>query len=804
MLRSWLDGTARYLRSHKGYAALAVTTLAGSVGVVLIAFTVVNALWLRPLPLPNASRIVTIPTHVWLTLDAPVLGHFEQVAGQVLSTDVLSELRSQVTVAGLARNLEVSGVTSQYFDVLQLEILGRGFNSADDQVGAEPVAILSDRLWTLVFDRKPEVVGSVIPATPLPLRIVGVAPAGFEGARKGERTDLWVPSQLVPRLTPYLGDAPAEYLPLVAFARLVSGQTAEGVQQLVREKYKGDPALSYLSVVRVEEVFATPSSRSIVIREATSLQVAGGLAVLVLLGSCASLAALVVVHYERRRQEFAVRLALGASQGKLVGQLVSEMIPIASVGLAAAVCVASLGLRAVPTLHLPGGVNLSRLDLSIDHRVLVAALALTLLTLTLAAAFPLVRCTSGARSADLSSDARGTASRSSYRLRQILLGLQACATAVTMLTAVLFVRAVLIGIWVAPGFDVERTMFVKAQVASFVAMTPDSRVRAEERTAAIRDALRLIPGVRHVADGIPPIGREANSSLARPDVIISGTSRHVLTYGKLYGSAETPSALGITILRGRTLIASDTHVQPVPAIISRSLSNRLWLGADPIGQVVQTNMFGGSRQIVGVAEDFAFGSIRELNTPVIVTIGPHLEWPRPNFIVRTADPGMSPGVLDRAVRTAVPTLLSLDVISGRSLVLNDLGPQLLGAWFFSAFGSVGLLLGATTTFGLVAYVVESRRREFGVRLALGAAHRHLVRHTLGSAILPVLSGLILGLFVGAAVAGVLASYLIGLTARDVIAYAITVFTILASATAAAVLGMRPLRRISAGEALRAV
>jgi hypothetical protein len=190
----------RLLRSHPGFVSLASGVLALAVGINLLVFSVVNALWLRPLPVADPARVVTIlqSLSTVASLDAPALQIFDgPVAGQVVTTGLHEAFKPRIAFPQLAQPLETLGVTPSYFTVLGVSIRGRVFTDADEQVGADAVGIISDRLWARAFERSPDTIGSVVAATPRPLRIIGIAPPGFEGARRGERADLWVPTQVV-------------------------------------------------------------------------------------------------------------------------------------------------------------------------------------------------------------------------------------------------------------------------------------------------------------------------------------------------------------------------------------------------------------------------------------------------------------------------------------------------------------------------------------------------------------------------------------------------------------------------------
>jgi predicted permease len=789
---------------HRAYFALATSTLAVAVGVNLIVFTAVNALWLRPLPFRNPDRVVTILGGGlgYTRFDGPVFRSFETVAGQVVTDDFLSGLRPQIKFDQIGRDLETLGVTPGYFRLFGLAIHGRDFTPDENRVGAEPVAIISDRLWSREFGRRADLIGAVIPARPVSIRVIGVAPPGFEGARRGERADVWIPSGLVRRVVPMKVDWSG--VPMMVFARLFPGQTATEVDRRLKETFANDRSMSDLTVVPLKDVFGAPESRTIVIRERNALGVVAGLAMLVLVGGCATLAALILVHYERRRPELAVKIALGASRARLIGELLRELAVVGVSGTIGAVLVAVLGLRAIPPLSLPGGVDLGRLDLSIDWRVLGVAIAATALTLLAAACLPISRFTRARLAGELFAGPATTASVASQRLRQTLLALLVCATIIVLVSAGLFVRAVIHGFGNAPGFDVDRTVFATVQVISPLANPgPTWSETIAERTNRVREALRFLPGVDGVADGRPPIDPEAIARMRRPIAVESHGERRDLLLGRLDGSPELLSTLGVPILAGRGLTVADGTMNPVPAVVTSSLAKRLWPSESPLGQVVSTSWRGGRLLIVGIAPDFVFGSLARPATGVVITATSDFSLGlEPRFVLRAAHPEALVDRIRKVVRETLPDAPGAKVSTGRDIIARDLGRQRLGAWFFSGFGLTALILGVGGVFGLVAYLAESRQREFGIRLALGATTRDLMRHALAAALVPVSIGVAAGLLCAAWISQLFTSLLTGLSALDPLTYAAVAMTMLCCAASAALGAAWRLRRVMPTDALR--
>jgi putative ABC transport system permease protein len=801
----------RAARGHLSFTLSVSALLAFTVGLNVVVFAFVNALWLRPLPVTDPDRVVAILGVSHSSRVQPYFANFERVAQQV-ATD--RGLEPNLQFVDVPRTLEVMGVTAEYFRLFGLDIRGRDFTEADDRVGAEPVAIISDRLWSQGFGRRPDIVGAVVTARPLSVRIVGVAPRSFEGARRGERTDVWVPRTLMARVLrvapqpPSLSTVPGAHLviaegqsesgtgsaaelPLMTWARLRPGDTVGDAERRVQAETRATASL-----VPVRELFGTPQRRTVLIREGNTAGVVAGLAMLVLLGGCAALASLILVHYERRRLEFGIRTALGASPMRLVRFLGRELVVIGVAGTVGALIIAHFVRLALPSLdlRLPAGIDLARLDLSFDWRVLLAGLTMTTVTLAVAVCLPILRVARGRLAGEVLSGPATTASMASQRVRQGLLALLVGATVVVLVAAALFIRSVEHAFGQAAGFDVERTMFLAVPVNPPVTFRSYEFQGARSRMA--REALQAIPGVERVALGEPPISESAAYRLQQTRPLRTAGGIHELRTTILGGSPDLLSTLGIPIVLGRGLATSDLNAVPIPTVVTESMAGKLW-PEGPLGQLL-----GGSYTVVGIARDFAFGSLANPAEGVLIV-------PRDDrsttarFVVRSARSDATfADEIRRTLREVLPDTAAATVMTGREVLAQDLGRQRLGAWFFSGFGLVALVVGAGSVFGLVAYLADSRRREFGVRLALGATPRDLLWQASVTALLPVVAGLVSGLATAALVSRVFAAMLVGVSPVDGLTYGVVAAAVLGAASGAAILAAWRLRSVRPAEALR--
>jgi predicted permease len=803
----------RWISRHRSYLLLSTATLAVAVGANIVVFTIVNALWLKPLPVSAADRLVVV-VHSrpdsdagFFSLDGPAWQAFEATAGQVILNDQQAGLQPRIALAGVERRVETVGVTPEYFRLFGLSIRGRDFTSEDDRRGAEPVAVISDRLWTRAFNRRADVIGALVSGSPFTLRIIGVAPPGFQGARRGEMVDLWIPTTLIPRAS-RLPDS--RLVPLMVFGRLYPGQSVQDAARRFQEAAldaRERRMKELLAFVPLSQAFGTPESRTIIVRGRRALSVVASLALLVLLGGCATLMALVLVHYERRRRELAIKTVLGASHRRIAKELSRELAILTVSGTAGAILVAVWGLRTLPALNLLEGVALGRLDLSIDWRVFGMAVMTTVITLGLAVLVPMRRTMRLNLALELVGGSATTSPPSSRRVRQALLAFQVSTAIVVLVVAGLFVRTVARGVKWGAGFDVDHTLFVTVQTMSPMRVPGpfQSEVQAMgERITRAREALHAVPGVNAVAEGMAPIGLSQVTTLTTPQVVETGQRRRELLLGRMFGAPDLLATLGVPILAGRRLTDADVVTSPVSAVVTATLADSLWPGEDPIGQVlsVEEGRRGGKYIIVGVAADFCFGSLSRRAAGVLTTARHQTLGIEPQFALHATQTAGLADSVRKSVEQALPDAPWAKVETGRDIIDRDLGSQRLGAWFFSAFGLVALILGLGGVFGLVAYLAESQQHELGVRLALGATRGDVIFYSMTAALFPVLFGVVVGIGLAAGIARVLTSLLAGLSALDPLTYAAVSTTMLVCAGLAGASAAWRLRRLDASNSLR--
>jgi hypothetical protein len=413
----------------------------------------------------------------------------------------------------------------------------------------------------------------------------------------------------------------------------------------------------------------------------------------------------------------------------------------------------------------------------------------------------------------VSSSSRTTPS--SLRLRRTMMAVHAAATVIVLVGAGLFLRTVQVAFHRGAGFELDRTLFVTAQVASNTMSREQYDAReaiVAERAARVQDlinAIGQIPGVSVATVGRSPIGLDQAAWASRSKTVETGPGQRDLRYGGVAAGPGYLEALGVPILAGRSLMADDAVPfnktgPPRPVVVTASLARTLWPGESPIGQRFKS--FEQPHEVVGVAADFALGSLRLDERAGMVTAQDVPMATRPFTlhltIGTTADAARVVRPVQVALTQAFPHAVRVDMATGRDVVARDLGRERLGASFFSGFGALALGLGLAGIFGLVAYHAESRRRDLGVRLALGATPRGLLAETVVIGTSPVLVGTVAGLVLAAIGARAVGATFFGVSALDPLTYALVGAALIGGAVLAAVSAARRVTRISPMDALR--
>ncbi len=700
------------------------------------------------------------------------------------------------------RRLSCAPVEANFLAVLGIApALGHSFSADDDQPGAPPVAIISYRLWRDRFGANPQILGSNITLDGATNRIIGVLPASFE------TPDLSTADILMPEREPGPG---RRNVMVRVIARLAPGYTAESsrvaVDGLFQVWWNGLPPDLRNALGSVQLRIETLRDEQIRNDRAALWMLLGVVAAFLLI-ACANTANLVLARSAKRRQEFAVRAALGASRWRLARQLLSEGAMLGVFGCALGCVLATILLRVAVALAPDGTLRLRQA--SLDLRVLLFAATVSIIT---AIAFSLPAILDRLRGEDFTGT-RATAKRP--WLRQVLVSAQ-LAISLTLLTGSGLLLASLDRLRNEPlGFRKDGVA-----MASFV--LPRSHYSDSNRAVNffndLESRIKTLPGVTAAAitDTIPPGNDNEHSrpyvGLAHP----GGSASDPNMGGEVRWRYVTPgyfAALGAPILNGRDFSETDRTPSSVkPAIMSESLARRLYGGENPIGKVIATS--NPSFMVIGVVGDVrnsGLGAAPELEMYIVrektasgifQNQGGNCGWCRAVAIVRSP---LDHRVAENLVRDAVQQIDPQIEVATESMDQHVGGflarPRFQSA-LWAAFSLTGLLLAAIGLYGLTSFLVAERTREIGIRMALGAQRANVIRHVMADGFRWTVAGTLAGLGCSAALWRLLRGLLYGIQANDWRVSAAAAAVLFAIAMLAAYLPGRHASRIDPMVALR--
>jgi predicted permease len=662
-------------------------------------------------------------------------------------------------------------VTANYFSVLGVHLpLGRGFLQAEEDTSV-PVVVLSDGFWTRTLGADPGVIGRTISLNQTPYTVVGVAPKRFDGTLLGGGPDVWVP------VTKALAPVTAWFetrrgLWLFVIGRLKPGVTPEqarsnltSVFATLESTFPGDNKGRSVAVVPLLEARLNPTGQgpNLILQISSLLMVIVGI---VLLIACANIANLLLARASKRRREVAIRLALGASRGRLVRQLLTESVLLSLLGGAAGLLLAYWTLDALVGAPLPLPIPVDS-GIAADGRVLLFTLGLAVMTGVI---FGLVPALQSSR-ADVvpvlknelvpSSGAR-RGLWSLFSLRHGLVVAQVALSLISLIAAGLFLRSLRHQQQIDPGFQTAGVLIVNFNLARS-GYTPE---RGQVFFDALVDRAAALPGVQHatIASGPPLAGGLARSVF--PEGMDTTTRDRVLVQVNAVG-VDYFDTLGVPLLRGRAFTPGDRPQSPRVVVVNETMAQKFWPGQDAIGK--RFKFFGDAdySTIVGVAKDSKYNAIAEAPIPFIYEAFRQRYSGGATLHVRTAGDAAS---LAAAVRHEVQQIdPTVPVFNARTLevqIANSLQPLRMNVVLLGVFGALALVLASIGLYGVTNYSVTQRTREIGVRMALGADPRSVLALVLGHGMLLVGLGLALGLAVALAGAGSLSALVVGVNPRD--------------------------------------
>ncbi|AHG88496.1 permease [Gemmatirosa kalamazoonensis] len=754
----------RALRRSPGFALVAALTLALGVGANTAIFSVVRGVLLKPLALRAPEQLVDVaesrggPNDLAETTP----GSFADWRRQAASLRLAGYSTADATLTGLgdAERLPGAITVGGLFELLGVPALvGRALTEADDAPGAAPVVVLSHAEWQRLFGGDRAAMGRALVLDGTAYTIVGVMPPSFRFPSGG--TAYWMPARFSAEMR-----ANRDQYFVAVVGRLRPGATLETARAelatIAARQRRAWP--QYDADLRI---VARPLLDTVVAGARTRLLVLMASVGCVLLITCANLGNLLLARATARRREFAVRRAVGAGTRRLVRQLFTESLLLALVGGALGAVVGraflALLLAARATTHLPRADEI-RLDLPV--------LAFTLGVSALAGlCFGSVPAWQLARTRSLEALRQGTRGSAGREWTRRALVVSELALAMMLLTgAGLLLRSFAQLQRVDPGFAATRLL-------TFDAARGDVRADNAAFFAAALERVRALPGVRAAAlvSQLPVTGRGIGAWFNRLD---RPTPPGRKPEGEAYRvvSPEYFTTIGLPLRRGRSLGTSDTRDRPA-VVINEALARKYYPGEDPIGKEIYLgapdNRLFDRAPIVGVVGDTHDAGLGAAPLPTVYI--PHAvmrAWPSFSFVVRTAGaPETAASAARAAIRALDPSVPVRDVRAIDDVLSESVAPARWSMMLMTVFAAVALTVAALGVFGVLSFLVAQRRRELGIRMALGAAPRALRRMVLGQGLVLVLAGLGLGVVGALALSRFMTTLLYGVTPTDAATYA---------------------------------
>lgn len=805
----------RRLRQSPGFTFAAILTLALGIGANASIFSVINAILFRQLPVTRGSELVTLNETIGGGPALPLIAYpnyvdFRDRSGSVL-TDVaaIGFLPASVGQKGNSQRIWGNTVSGNYFELLGVKPLaGRLLQPEDDKVrGGNPVVVLSYLGWQKRFGGDASIIGSKIQVNGRDYTVLGVTPKGFSGTELFFSPEIFFPSTMTPVLNP--GDDSLDRRDrrnTFALGRLKPGVTMAQAEaaingiglQLGREYPKENGGIKMsLTPPRLAGAF---------LRGATIAFAAAmfGVSCLVLLVACTNLASLLLARSSDKRRETAIRLALGASRGVLIRQLLVENLIVSTLGGIGGAILASWIMSALAAWHPPIDIPII-VNAPVDTRVFFFALLISAVTALLFGLLPAFQSTK----TDLIPALKNEPSNQRFRywhLRDYMVAAQVCLSVLLLFCSVLVVRSLQRSLDAPIGFDPHGLA-----TASFdLQMQGYDEARGREFERLLLERVRQIPGVESAAlvDPIPLTINFRTSPIYVEGKPIPATAKDTPEAYTYPISSRYFTTMRTRLIAGREFDDRDRQGAKRVAIVNTAFAAKLLdagdnLGSSPLGRRFSITAHGELLEVVGVAETGKYYNLRERPEPAYWTPFKADYSSKATLVARST---MSPETVVLALRGVVRELDPSVALFATGSVDDQLAfaffPARIAATMLGVFGILALILAATGIYGVMAYSVSRRTREIGIRMAIGATQAEVLTSVARRAATLIGSGLILGLALALVAGQFLERILYGVKPTDPLSLAIVLGLMLTIGAAATFLPARRAARIDPMQALR--
>ncbi len=773
----------RTLRKSPGFTLIAMLSLAMGIGANTAMFSYVDSVLLRPLPVKDSGAIValhaTVPGTQLDSVSYPDYADLRDHARTLKSIVAYVELPSGVSASREALPQMTMGymVSGNFFSGLGIDIpIGRGFRPDEDRRGStDLVAVISHSLWERYFNSDPNVAGRKLRVNGAEFTVIGVASAAFNGPEAVLRSDVYVPLNSYRQAAPMVleGDflTSRKLKPLSLYARLKPGvniRTAQAelntmAHALAAQYPDTNRERTFTVLSYFDDRFENDKVDAVL--SITLL----GLTGLVLLIACANVANLLLARGTARVKEIAIRMAIGAGRGTLVRQLLTESMLLALLGGAAGIGVGYAGVQFLGSIPLPSDYPLD-LGVRMDSRLLVFSLLLSIATGIIFGLLPALRSTRLDLNSTIKASDQGPRRPGFWRGRlagrNVLVSLQLALSVVLLVASGLFMRGFTAARKMDPGFRIDHTLLVSFNPS----LIRYDQAKSREFYKELVDRVRALPGVN---DAALATNYPFSASMSSRNVNVDG-------YQPRAGEEKPSSFLNIVgdhyfglmqtkMLRGRTFDARDTASSPRVVVINDTLAKRLFPNRDALGAQMRLDDANGPVvQIVGIAKTGTYLYWSEPPQPFFWLPFTQGYDPQVTLHVRTAgDPAAMAGAIRDAVRTIDP---DMPVFGVRSMAAfydarAMLGPRIT-MQIVTVMGLMGLLLAVIGLYGVVAYAVSRRTREIGIRMAIGANPRDVLRMILNQGLVFTAIGVGVGLSIAFFTSRVLSGFIVGVKPHD--------------------------------------
>jgi predicted permease len=773
----------RMLAKSPMLTAIVVLTLALGIGANTTIFGIVNGLFLRPLPVRSPEQIVVLAANVngdtlgIFTLSYPQLTDIRKQA------DVFSDVfGSQIDLAGLTVGDQTNQfvychVTGNYFSALGVQpAVGRLFLPAEGEAGGkDPYVVLGYSYWQQKFAGDPGVVGKQALIDGQEATIIGVAPKKFQGTEFAFDLDGYVPMNLQPDQDVAKIWSDRTMRTLAVMARLKPGVSLKQAQssmdvvaQRLGKQYPPSDKGIAIRVIPERLSRPRPSASNIVPFIAGTFLV---LAALVLLLACMNVANILLVRGTMRQREMAIRAALGASRSRLIRQMVTETMVLASIGAACGVALGQWASGSVVSLLPPSRFPIA-LDFSFDWRVFAYALTAALLTGALVGVWPALRAGRADVGSVLQAGGRSdTAGVSRHRVRSVLVVAQVGGSLVLLIVAGLFLRSLSRAQTAYLGFDADHVLNLT--------LDPKEVGYDEARTKNfyrdLETKVRALPGVQSVSLAFSiPMGtvNDGTPVYAEGHPLAPDQSAPVIIYNRV--DAPYFDTMRVPLLRGRAFREDDDEKAPLVAIVNKTMANQLWPNEDPIGKRFSfKGETGPFTEVVGLAGDGKYIFIGWDKQPYFyVPEAQHTTSYRTLQIRTSVPPETLITQVQNVVRELAPNLPVSDVQTMKQALSGGNGFFIfrVGAILAAAMGLLGLTLAVVGVYGVVSFAASQRTHEIGIRMALGADRRNILMLVLRQGLALVMGGVVSGVVVAWALTRSMATLLMGVSPTDALTF----------------------------------